>query len=870
VEIIRKAIGGVRFGLLSPEFIRKMSVVEITVPELYDQDGFPVEGGLMDPRLGVIDPGMRCRTCGGKVGTCPGHFGHVELAKPVIHVRLAKEIYKWLLATCSECGKVKVEKKVKEHFLKELKRLEEEGTPREVDEVLNQVVKEARKHKHCPHCGAPSRKVEFEKPTTFYFDGEKATPVDVREWLEKIPDEDLPLLGLNPEAARPEWAVLTVLPIPPVTVRPSITLETGERSEDDLTHKLVDILRINLRLKENMASGAPAVIIEDLWELLQYHVTTLIDNETSGVPPARHRAGRILKGLVQRIKTKEGRFRRNLAGKRVNFSARTVISPDSRIGVDEVGVPYEICKILTVPVYVTEDNIEWLRQLVRNGPEELDGANYVIDSEGNRLRITEFNREQLAEQLEPGWIVERHLMDGDVVLMNRQPSLHRISIMAHFVRRLPGRTFRINPSICPPYNADFDGDEMNLHDPQGEEARAEAMRLLGVRYNLRSPRFGGVIIGGWRTQLSGLFLLTLKGTKLPREKAQQLLYEAGIDVELPKNKKEFTGKELFSILLPRDFSIRFKSKAAKSKKIPEEETEVVIENGKLVKGVIDENAVGAFSGVLLDRIIQEYGPDFAIDFINKMTNLALIYLRMRGITIGVDDFEIPDEARKRIKEVLDEAERDVYEMIERYRRGEFVPFPGMTVEQTLESEIVNRLNRARDKAVEIVAEYMHLPNPAVVMAISGARGKLLNIGLIAGAVGQQAIAGGRPTRGYYSNRTFPHFKPNDIGTKSKGFVRNAYGTGLDPFEFFWVSAAGREGLTDTGVKTPKSGYMYRRLSNALQDLRIEYDGTVRDASGVIVQFVYGEDGIDVNKSDWGSIDLERIAEVVVNASKKTD
>ncbi len=869
MEIIRKEVGKIKFGLFSPDIIRKMSVVEITVPELYDQDGFPVEGGLMDPRLGVIDPGMRCRTCGGKVGTCPGHFGHVELAKPVVHVRFGKEIHKWLNATCSECGRVKVEKDKREYFLKELKRLEEEGTPREIEELLSEVLKEAKKHKHCPHCGAPSVKVDFEKPTTFYFNEEKATPVEVREWLEKIPDADLPLLGMNPESARPEWAILTVLPVSPVTVRPSITLETGERSEDDLTHKLVDILRINLRLKENMASGAPAVIIEDLWELLQYHVTTLIDNETSGVPPARHRAGRILKGLVQRVKTKEGRFRRNLAGKRVNFSARTVISPDSRISIDEVGVPYEVAKILTVPVYVTDDNVEWLRQLVRNGPEELDGANYVIDDEGNRLRVTDFNKEQLAEQVQPGWVVERHLMDGDAVLMNRQPSLHRLSIMAHFVRRLPGRTFRINPSICPPYNADFDGDEMNMHDPQGEEARAEAIRLMGVRYNLRSPRFGGVIIGGWRTQLSGLFLLTMKGTKLSRQDAQQLLYDAGIDVELP-DKEEFTGKEIFSLLLPKGLSMRFKSKAGKSGKIDPEDEEVVIENGQLVKGIIDDAAVGAFGGKLVDRIIQEYGPDFAIDFLNKMTNLALIYLRKHGITIGVDDFQIPDEARQKIRTIMDTAEKDVYDMIEKYQRGELAPYPGMTAQETLESEIVNRLNRARDEAVQIVADYMNLPNPAVVMAVSGARGKLLNIGLIAGAVGQQAISGKRPSRGYYSNRTFPHFKPNDLGTKSKGFVKNAYETGLDPFEFFWVSAAGREGLTDTGVKTPKSGYMYRRLSNALQDLRIEYDGTVRDASGVIVQFVYGEDGIDVNKSDWGSINLKRLAEVVGNASKKAN
>ncbi len=866
MKIIRKEIGSIKFGVFSPDMIRKLSSMEVTVPELYDQDGFPVEGGLMDPRLGVVDPGMRCRTCGGKVGSCPGHFGHIELAKPVIHVRFGKEIFDWMSTTCPSCGRIKVPREKRERYFKLLEVVEREGSSRDKLQLLKEILNEARGAKTCPFCGEVQPKVKLEKPTTYYRDGEKMTPSEVREWLEKIPDEDLPLLGIDSEAARPEWAVFTALLVPPVTARPSITLETGERSEDDMTHKLVDIMRINTRLKENMASGAPAVIIEDFWELLQYHVTTMIDNQVSGVPPARHRAGRMLKGIVQRIKTKEGRFRRNLAGKRVNFSARTVISPDSRISVDEVGVPFEIGRVLTIPVYVTEDNVEWLRELVKKGPESLEGANYVIDDEKNRLRVTDFNRETLAQQLQPGWIVERHLTDGDIVLMNRQPTLHRISIMGHRVRLLPGRTFRINPCVCPPYNADFDGDEMNLHVPQGEEARAEARYLLGVPRNFRSPRFGGVIVGGWRTQLSGLLLLTRDGTELTREEVQQLLYSIGAEVELPK-KDKFTGKEVFSFILPKDLSISFGSSAGKTGKVPKKDAEVVIKKGQLIKGVIDNNAVGSFSGVLLDKIIRDYGCDYALDFMNKMTNLSLQYLSMRQMTISIEDLEIPEETRKEIGTIVKRAERRVYKMIERYEEGKLEPWPGLTVEETLESEIINSLNRVRDEAVGIVSRTFNLPNPAVVMAISGARGKLLNMGLISGLVGQQAISGSRPRRGYYSRRTFPHFPEGDIGTKSKGFVSSSYSRGLDPFEFFWVSAAGREGLTDTGVKTPKSGYMYRRLSNALHDLKVEHDGTVRDDSGTIIQFIYGEDGIDVNRSDFGSINIEKIGDELL-ASRK--
>ena len=258
-------------------------------------------------------------------------------------------------------------------------------------------------------------------------------PTEIKEWFEKIPDDDIFLFGLKPESSRPEWAILTVVPVPPVTTRPSITLETGERSEDDLTHKLVDIIRLNQRLRENIEAGAPHLIIEDQWELVQYHVTTYLDNEVTGVPTARHRSGRPLKTLKQRLKGKEGRFRHSLAGKRVDFSARTVVSPDPNISIDEVGIPFKIAKEMTIPERITPGNKETMRELVLVGPDKYPGANYLIRPDGKRKKITEENKEELAEEIELGYLVERHLRDNDIVLFNRQPSLHRMSIMAHRV-----------------------------------------------------------------------------------------------------------------------------------------------------------------------------------------------------------------------------------------------------------------------------------------------------------------------------------------------------------------------------------------------------------------------------------------------------
>ena len=442
--MVPKRISGIKFEVLSPQEIRRMSVAKIITPETYDDDGFPIEGGLMDTRLGVIDPGLRCRTCGGKAGECPGHFGHIELAAPVIHVGYAKLIARLLNSTCRECGRILLKDEKRDKFIEEIERLK--SLNQNYDDVVKEVFRVTKAVKKCPHCGADQIEVKFEKPTFYYEGDHRLTPKDVRERLEKIPSEDLPAFGLDPKAVRPEWFVLTVLPVPPVTVRPSIILETGQRSEDDLTHKLVDIIRINQRFIENKEAGAPQQILEDLWELLQYHITTYLDNEVSGIPPARHRSGRPLKTLAQRLKGKEGRFRGSLSGKRVNFSARTVISPDPCLSVNEVGVPKEIAEELTVPLHVTPENIDIAREFILRS--EHPKANYVVRPDGRRIRVIESNKEELAEKIEPGWIVERQLMDGDIVLFNRQPSLHRMSIMAHYVRVLPYKTFRLNPAVC--------------------------------------------------------------------------------------------------------------------------------------------------------------------------------------------------------------------------------------------------------------------------------------------------------------------------------------------------------------------------------------------------------------------------------------
>ncbi|MFW6152858.1 MAG: DNA-directed RNA polymerase subunit A', partial [Halobacteriota archaeon] len=663
--------------------------------------------------------------------------------------------------------------------------------------------------------------------------------------------------------------ILTVLPVPPVTARPSITLDNGQRSEDDLTHKLVDIIRINQRFMENREAGAPQLIIEDLWELLQYHVTTFMDNEISGTPPARHRSGRPLKTLSQRLKGKEGRFRGSLSGKRVNFSSRTVISPDPTLSLNEVGVPERVATEMTQTMNVNERNLEQARRYVSNGPERHPGANYVRRPDGRRLKVTEKNCEELSGKVEPGWEVNRHLIDGDIVLFNRQPSLHRMSIMAHEVVVMPYKTFRLNTVVCPPYNADFDGDEMNMHALQNEEARAEARVLMRVQEQILSPRFGENIIGAIQDHISGSYLLTHPDPvtgEPPRFNETQsfdLLRGTSID-ELPDPDGEtdgepyWTGRTIFSQLLPDDLDMEFVSETGDT---------VVIEEGQLIEGTIDSEATGEFGGEIVDTITKRYGTTRARIFINEVSSLAIRSIMHFGFSIGIDDETVPDEARERIDEAIENAYDQVERLIETYERGDLESLPGRTVDETLEMKIMQALGRARDNAGDIAEDHLDPANPAVIMAESGARGSLLNLTQMAGCVGQQSVRGERINRGY-EGRTLSHFKADDLSADARGFVENSYTSGLTPREFFFHAMGGREGLVDTAVRTSKSGYLQRRLINALSELEAQYDGTVRDSRDNIVQFEFGEDGTSpmmVSSKAEHDIDVEHIADRILEA-----
>lgn len=858
-EYVHKMVDSIFFGISSPQHIKKMAVAKIVTPELYDKEGYPVDGGLMDTRLGVIDPGLVCKTDGLKLKESLGHFGYIELARPIVHIKFVPLVLTLLQSTCRECGRILIPDEKLSKTITHLNKFQEEGGLVNRRLAIKAAIKELKTINKCPHCKAKQRKIAIEKPSSFMEDEKRLNPIDVRARLEKITDEDSEVFGLNPKVFRPEWAVLTIMPIPPVNMRPSITLESGERSEDDLTHKLGDIVRINQRLFENINAGAPEIIIEDLWDLLQYHVTTYFDNNIAQLPPARHRSGQPLKTLTERIKSKEGRIRHNLAGKRTNFSARTVISPDPMLDLNEVGVPSVVATKLTVPEKITDWNVEYVKKFIERGPKNYPGANYIIRPDGKKKKITDETKEQILEEIQPGYLVERHLLDGDIAIFNRQPSLHRMSMMCHKVKVLPYKTFRLNPAVCAPYNADFDGDEMNLHIPQTPEARAEAEILMLVQTQLISPRYGLSIIGCIQDAITGNYLLT-KDMTFTRLEAAQLLYSSGIDdlSQLPK-KDIITGKEVFSAILPQDFSFEGYSRAAKDSA----DFTVKIKNGKLVSGIMDKNNLGEGQGLLLRNLHTKYGADKTIEILGKVFRLGIKVLLKQGFTVGLADTDLPPKAMEQIATTLQEANVKVEELIELYRSNTLEVLPGRDILETLELRVLEVLNKARNRAGELVRQNAEPDSHTMIMSDSGARGNIINLAQMSACVGQQAMRGQRIEKGFFE-RTLPVFQRGDLGSKAHGFIERGFKDGLEPHEFFYMGMTGRDSLMDTALRTPKSGYLYRRLANAMQDLKVEYDQTVRDASRKIVQFAYGEDGIDVSKSEGGKINVQRIINSVIS------
>jgi len=852
VEI--QEVKGIQFSVLGPDEIIKRSVVEINKTDTY-AGSEPIIGGLFDSRMGVLEHNRICCTCEQKNIFCPGHFGHIALAKPVFHAMFFDIVKKLLNCVCYKCSKCLISPDT-EHkdFKNDMAKIISIKNNQKRWEAYYKLCNTTTKLRSCGDdggvgCGAL-------RPTKIYKENamkiiaewkdkkkdekisQEFTAEDILKIFKRITEREMEMMGFNPKWNRPEWMICTILPVPPPAVRPSIIEENGQRREDDLTHKLSDIIKTNNSIIDKINKGASEDTIKYITMLLQYHVFTFINNQIPGLAPSQQRNGRKLKSVSDRMKKKEGRIRGNLNGKRVDQSARSVITPDPYISIDELGVPIKVAINITFPETVNQYNIEKMRELVMNGSNNWPGAKYI--KKNNTTINLKYSKDlkQNSNDLKYGDVVHRHLKDGDFVLFNRQPSLHKMSMMCHKVVIMPYQTFRLNVLDTPPYNADFDGDEMNLHCPQSVQTMNELMDIAAVPYMILAPRDGKPIIEVVQDTLLGSYRLTKDITNIQDKtlaNIQMVNSYFGGSLKKPDKKYTYTGKEAYSQILPPGLYINKKNK---------KDERVVINNSELEKGNLDKNVFHGITTGLIPVIYHDYGPFETRKFLDNTQRLVCRWLLTAGFSVGISDLVTDKETDKNLKNKIKEMKTKAYDKLDEIRRGTIDNNSIFNNEEYIEREIIGILNETTSEVGKIgLSQIDENKNRMINMVKSGSKGKETNVAQMIACVGQQNVDGKRITYGF-TDRTLPHFTKYDDGPEARGFVKNSFISGLSPQEVFFHAMGGREGLIDTAVKTSETGYIQRRLVKAMEDSKIHYDNTVRTAIGSIIQYIYGEDGMN--------------------------
>ena len=779
---MEKEFKRIDFGVLSPATIRTISLVEVTTSELY-KDNNPCENGLRDPRFGVNSRHGRCTACNKMWSGCSGHFGHFELPIPCYHIGWMVEVLWWMRRTCYHCARV---------------------SPVAI--------------KKCTYCSKMHPKCSKLDTTTIRI-LEENKPIrvimahEVYEWFSKISDEDVLVLNKSGRPFHPSWLVLTVLPIPPNAVRPSPTRDGEEvRGEDDITRRLIYILRVAKSCSQVIKDKENSVVKEHAYQRIQDAIHMYLDQTRM---PSKYKNGKNSrqKSIAERLRSKTGRLRGTLMGKRCNFTARTVITGDAMMDMRDVGVPRQVAETLTIVETVNRLNYDKIREMVSSQDKRI---RYIINKEGVR-----FDQKTVRGQsnIQVGWSVERQLKDGDLVLFNRQPSLHKMSIMCHRVKVMEGKTFRLNLTCTTPYNADFDGDEMNLHALQTYAARADALELMSVAKNIVSPQANQPVMGIVQDSLLSAYMMTADDVYLDKSEICDIcMWIEGAELPAPcitTPKELWSGRQCMSLLFPTDFHW--------------ESGNTKIVNGQLLSGQLGKKHLGRSHGSIIHILFNDYGPERTVQFINELQRINHIWFSTQGFSIGIGDMRISKSTAESVHNECASIDTDVEDLYAKYKNPE--------------AKINQMLNETRDSMGLIAQNDMSKDNCLGLMVKSGSKGSKVNIMQITACVGQQNCKGKRMIS-TISGRTLPMFRSGDRSVRSKGFVRHSYIDGLTPDEYWHHTVGGREGLIDTAVKTSTTGYIQRRLVKSLESLHVANDKTVRDSQKRVIQFQYGEDGLD--------------------------
>ena len=817
-----KTIEKIEFCIFTNKEVKSYSAVSndpfgINISESY-QNYEPIKGGLVDLRLGTCDIYLNCLTCGLN-NDCPGHFGHTLLAEPVFHYGFLDPLKSILQNICLQCSKPLVEKS--EELYKKMLNKKPEQRYKEIKILAKNV-------NYCYNCGTPVGKIKKEEKestasirlilereigmqSTDEKTGEVTdtvkkttkilTPRDCQNILRNLSDMDCFILGFNSKIARPEDLIIEQFPIPPVIIRPTAKIDFMQSltMEDSLTLKIADIINANKRIRQQIdkevVSNELSTYNQDIRNLLQLHIVQYFDNENIPLPKSEFKTGnKRIKSISERIKAKQGRVRSNLMGKRVDFSARSVITSDPYINIDEVGVPKNIAMELTIPEEVTPYNITYLSNLVKNGRDEYPGANFVfktIYKDGKPdIQKIDLKYRKKSIKLNIGDIVERHSINGDYVLFNRQPTLHKPSMMGHKMHVLNNDTtftFRVNVSVCKPYNADFDGDEMNVHIAQSIQARNELKRIANVKYQIIGAKNSNPIIGCVQDALSGCYLLTKLNTKIKGSDVINFLCNTSSESknEIDKN-KFYTGHEIFSHIIPDGINTTVMKD---NKKVLE------IINGKLNFGILDKNTLSMVKNSIIHFIWDKYGPNKTRKFIDDSQRLALAYLNYHGFTFGIKDSMIDIKVDTEIKQIINNKILEYNILLTQYEND-----TDQINTAIIEANLFSNLNAFSSEIGNILIKGLGPENNFFVCIDSKSKGNIMNMQHMMGCVGQKSTEGFRIKK-KIENRSLPIFHKDDDTPEARGFIKSSFIDGVNSFEYFYDAMSSREGLIDTAIKS---------------------------------------------------------------------
>ena len=877
-SLVPSRVIGIQFSVLSPDEIRNGSVAEITTRDTYINNK-PIIGGLFDPRMGVLDPGLICPTDGLNYMETPGYFGHIELAKPVYYIQYLETIKKILRCICFKCSKLLINKEKYEHYLK--------LSPKNRWKLVFKLCQKIRRCGECHQygCGTKQPKKIFKNDLASLWAewdnadgikdeaGEKIdkpsiklTPEEVIKKFRRISNEDVKFMGFSPIWSRPEWFVCQVLAVPPPAVRPSVKHDSQQRSEDDISHIIVNIIKANTTLADKITKNAPIKVIEDWATVLQYYIATMIDNKIPGVASVAQRSGRALKSIKERLVGKQGRVRGNLMGKRCDYTARSVISPDATLKINELGIPMKVAMTITFPAVVNSRNKKFLTKLLQNGPDTYPGANILekkgMKNDGISLRYID----RKSQVLNNGDVLHRHMLDGDPVLFNRQPTLHRMSMMCHLAKVMKvGSTFRMNVADTKPYNADFDGDEMNLHGPQDEESQAELIHLAYVPKQIISPANNSAIIGVFQDSLLGCYRFTRPNIDFDLRTAMNLLmYFDNPNLNILKNNKgkRISNFDIISQILP-PMSIYNKNGQLEDNEDKKTTNNIVeIKNGKYLRGQIDKGVLGKGSEGIIQSIFNDYGHEQSAKFIDDIQAIVTEYMKISSYSVGISDLISDEETTEKITQTINKKKKEVYDLIDQLHISTFENNTGKPNVDVFEDRVNAIVQNAAGEAGKIGRANLDKNNRFVLMVNAGSKGSNINIAQMISCLGQQAVDGKRIPYGF-EDRTLPHYTKYDDSPEARGFVESSFIQGLTPEETYFHAMGGRTGLIDTAVKTSQTGYIQRRLIKGLEDLKVTYDMTIRNNKNKIIQFSYGDDNIvttktEVQKLPIGHMSIEQI------------